>query len=93
MKHDLKIWPKYIREIIFGIKTFEVRKNDRGYQVGDILHLKEFDTDRNEYTGDSIYRKVTYILDDPQYVKEGFVIMSLGRVPIEEIKRLESNSA
>ena len=35
MKHNLKIKNKYYDAIRNGTKTFEIRKNDRNYQVGD----------------------------------------------------------
>lgn len=37
--HDLKLSDKYFNDVKNGIKTFEIRNNDRGYQVGDILVL------------------------------------------------------
>ena len=40
--HELKIWPQYFDAIASGIKTFEVRKDDRGFAVGDTLVLKEW---------------------------------------------------
>jgi hypothetical protein len=43
MKHILKIWPQYYCRVADGSKTFEVRNNDRGFQPGDIVFLKEWD--------------------------------------------------
>lgn len=43
MEHELKIWPKYYCRVADGSKTFEVRENDRGFQPGDIVILREFD--------------------------------------------------
>jgi hypothetical protein len=43
MKHDLKIWPQYFVEVAAEQKTFEIRKNDRDYQVGDVLRLREWE--------------------------------------------------
>ena len=41
MKHHyLKILPEYYEAVKSGDKTFEVRKNDRDYQVNDVLHLQ-----------------------------------------------------
>lgn len=37
MKHTLKIQQCYLIHILEGTKTFEVRKNDRDYQVGDVI--------------------------------------------------------
>ena len=35
MIHQLKIEPDYFKKIVEGVKTFEVRKNDRDFHVGD----------------------------------------------------------
>jgi hypothetical protein len=43
MKHELKIWPQYFCRVLDGSKTFEVRKNDRGFQPGDHVVLHEYD--------------------------------------------------
>lgn len=37
--HDLKIWPEHYRNVKAGTKTFEIRRNDRGYQKGDYVEL------------------------------------------------------
>ena len=42
MTHELKIWPQYFCRVADGSKTFEVRENDRGFQPGDIVVLKEY---------------------------------------------------
>lgn len=42
MKHELKIWPQYYCRVADGTKTFEVRKNDRGFQPGDTVILREW---------------------------------------------------
>lgn len=75
MVHELKILPEYFQEIIYGRKTFEVRYNDRNFKVGDTLLLREWQD--GAYTGKAIERKVTYILDDPKYIKRGFVVMAI----------------
>lgn len=43
--HELKIWPVYYQAVRNGSKTFELRKNDRGFQKGDRVVLREFDPD------------------------------------------------
>lgn len=77
MRHDLKILPEYFNDVWEGKKTFEIRKNDRDYQVGDFLVLKEWEGE--EYTGSAIVVEVTYIFDDAKYVKEGYVILGFKR--------------
>lgn len=73
--HYIKILPEYYRAVERGEKTFEVRFNDRNYQKYDCLHLQEWTNDG--YTGREITAEVTYVLDDTKFCKEGFVIMSI----------------
>ncbi len=73
---DLKIEPKYFEAQEKGNKNFEIRKNDRGYQVGDLLFLHEYED--SQYTGRLLVRKVTYITSYKQ--KEGYVV--LGTKPV-----------
>lgn len=81
MTHELKILPEYYRAVIERRKTFEVRKNDRNFKVGDKIRLREFDPDyKLKYTGREWYGKITYILKSPIYCKKGYVIMSIKEV-------------
>lgn len=41
-RHELKTWPDSFEAIVRGEKRHEVRKNDRGFAVGDELVLREF---------------------------------------------------
>lgn len=41
--HTLKTLPEFFDASKRGVKPFEVRKNDRDFQVGDVLELVEFD--------------------------------------------------
>jgi len=77
MDHDLKILPQYFLEVKSENKTFELREDDRDYNVGDNLRLLEFDY--GEYTGRECNREITYILRDvEQYgLKRGFVILGM----------------
>ena len=72
--------PEYYRAIERKEKTFEVRRNDRNYQKYDVLHLQEWAGD--SYTGREITAEVTYILDNPDYCKEGYVVMSIKIITI-----------
>lgn len=53
MKHELKIWPQYFERVKDGSKTFEVRNNDRGFQTGDEVVLREYVHEDQRYTDDS----------------------------------------
>ncbi|WP_373879805.1 ASCH/PUA domain-containing protein [Levilactobacillus brevis] len=75
MTHELKIQPEYFNAVLMETKTFEIRKNDRGYKVGDVLILKEWVPDTKRYTGKELARKVTYITGYQQ--KPGYVVMAI----------------
>ena len=78
MIHELKCNPEYFREIFTRNKNFEVRNNDRNYQVGDILILREYEPKNLEYTGAETKRRVTYILPVGLFgIEKGFVVMSI----------------
>lgn len=76
--HELKTLPGYYMALIGDRKTFEVRKKDRDYKVNDILILKEWNQDKG-YTGNEQRRKICYILDNPDYCKEGYVILGMKK--------------
>lgn len=88
MIHKLKLNSCYYDDSASGIKTFEIRKNDRDFKVGDILELREwiwsgFDG-KGTYTGNVHWKVITYILDDEEYLYEGFVCLAVS--PIAEPK-------
>lgn len=61
--HELKSWPDFFEPILSGAKKFELRINDRDFQVGHILRLREYDDRKGQYTGREITKRVTYLLD------------------------------
>lgn len=81
MKHELKILPCYFQDVWDGKKTFELRRDDRDFQVGDLLILREWDNMTQMYTGSALVVEVTYILRNaPQYgLENGYCIMSIKR--------------
>lgn len=42
MEHDLKTAPEHFEAVWSGAKTAELRKDDRGFSVGDVLRLREW---------------------------------------------------
>lgn len=72
--HDLKIQTQYFNAIQIGTKTFEIRENDRDFQVGDVLYLREFDL-LEGYTDRVLKRRISYITDYAQ--QENYVVMSI----------------
>ena len=79
MEHKLKTYPVFFADIEFGAKTFEIRKNDRNYQVGDVLRLEEYEPLTNKYSGDFLLVQVTYTicLDGIPDIPDGFIGMSI----------------
>lgn len=77
MIHELKTLQKYFDAVANGDKTFEVRKNDRDYHVGDFLALNEITEIEKKYTGRCCLLRITYILTAEEYVKPGYAILSV----------------
>lgn len=86
MEHELKCWPAFFERLVDGSKTFEVRKDDRGYQRGDTLHIREWDKGKpvpghvsGDYTGREARFEVGFVLrSGPGFVlPDDFVVMSL----------------
>lgn len=77
VRHDLKIWPQYFDAVASGDKTFEWRKDDRDYRVGDTLRLREWLPDRERYTGREITKRVSYILRGNGF-PEGYAVLALA---------------
>lgn len=70
MIHELKIHPQYYCRVADGSKTFEVRNNDRGFQNGDTVILKEWNPEPVNTSGNpqgftgspNLIFKIGYIL-------------------------------
>ena len=76
--HILKTWPVYFDALWDGQKTFEIRKNDRGYQAGDRLVLQEYDPERGAYLDREIHADVTYRMPGGRWgVAEDYCVMAL----------------
>ena len=81
--HKLKILPEYFQALASGAKTFECRKDDRNFAVGDELILREWNPDRHEETGWTTHRRVSYIMRGGKFgLQDGYVIMGLA--PVED---------
>ncbi len=80
--HYLKTWTQFFKDVQSGAKNFEIRKNDRNFQVGDTLILEEFDPVKKVCTGAWIPKLITYKLNDSRFVKEGFVALGMKDIKI-----------
>ena len=69
-EHMLKTDPAVFQDVLDGSKTFEIRFNDRGYQIGDLIVLKETKFTGQQmksgqplaYTGREIQKRISYVL-------------------------------
>jgi len=92
-EHTLKTWPAYFDAVKRGEKTFEIRRDDRGFQKGDILVLQrtrpdclsevEYQFGRSEMSGNpaaryELRKRIGYVLTGGQFgIEPGFVVMAL----------------
>lgn len=83
--HDLKCWPEPYAATKSGKKTCEIRLDDRGFQVDDILLLREWNPTTKSYTGDQLYRQVTHIerLSDWMSPPSAYVVMSVREANVD----------
>jgi uncharacterized protein DUF3850 len=80
--HQLKTLPEYWEALAAGIKTFDVRPDDRGFAVGDTLVLYRFDPAAASQECPELTFRVGYILGGGQFgVKAGYVILGLTAAP------------
>jgi hypothetical protein len=81
MTHTLKTWPEYWDAVDCGDKTFEVRRDDRNFKVGDTVQLIRWDKAILP-ANDGHYcctRRIVYILHGDRFgIEPGYVVMGLG---------------
>lgn len=92
--HILKIKDEYFDAVLKGYKTFELRKNDRDFQVGDLIHFIR--TDGDEYgflfiNGEKIFARelsyqIIYILKDvPEFgLDKDYCILGIKQLEVKE---------
>ena len=80
--HELKIWPACFRAVEEGQKPFDVRENDRNYEVGDALILREYEPETEQYTGRSTTRWISYLLSGGVFgVQDGWCVIGFSTQP------------
>lgn len=84
MVHELKTWSHYFNLVKSGEKPFELRKNDRGFLAGHELLLREYNQHTQTYTGQTLRRKITCVLEGNEAeqfgLQPGYCIMGLAEI-------------
>lgn len=96
--HILKTWPVYFAALADGRKTYELRRDDRGFEVGDVLRLREWDPRMGTqfgpggYTGREVQRVITHVLRDaPGFgLADGYALLSLAARPSADTETLRA---
>ncbi len=79
--YEVKTAPSYFEAAMAGKKMFELRKNDRNYQVGRKLLQKEFKD--NEYTGRELLQEITYLLEGYTGLEDGYCILGVKNIDMK----------
>lgn len=80
--HDVKLGTTFFDDVKTGRKTFELRKNDRGYKEGDTIVMHEYKDGTT--TGRAIEKKIVYMLEGFAGLEDGYCILGLGEVKAGE---------
>jgi hypothetical protein len=89
MIHELKTWPTPFQAVADGRKEFELRKDDRGFEIGDEVLLREFtpadywdpeEPKKDEYSGKILHRRIKYLLRNFDGIKKGYCILGLEKI-------------
>jgi len=83
--HNIKVLDVFADDILFGIKSFEVRFNDRMYQTGDIINYTVVDDVGKmvEHPLSKKYFQITFVLSGWR-LKEEYVTFAQKMLEEEE---------
>lgn len=75
--HFLKTEQPFFDALLEERKTFEIRKNDRSFNPGDVLVLREY-----PYTKRWIIAEIFYVLESKDFegIKEGYCVLGLSQL-------------
>ena len=77
--HDLKTWPEPFNLSLGGLKPFEIRVDDRGFEPGHLLCLQEWEPFSRAYTGRELLRRVSCVIRTagPVPLPNGLVVLGV----------------
>ena len=85
MLHQLKIKQCYLCHILEGGKTFEIRKNDRDFQVGDtirFLPLEDGEYDAYKITSPIPEYRINYVMSDFSGLQQNHVGLAITPINV-----------
>lgn len=88
----VKTWPVWFDLTITRKKDFEIRKDDRDYQDGDILRQREFDPELKEYSGRVAISRITCTLRNLPGLAAGYVLIGAFFISMEPAKKKEEEN-
>ena len=84
--HTIKIDPQWFDRVANGTKRVEIRRADRDYQIGDQLHMYEYEmtalASRN--TGRAVVVNVTHVLYSVPGLSVDYVALSISNPQVHE---------
>ena len=83
MIHRIKIRESFADAVYRGDKSFEVRKNDRGYQAGDYVRFTVlYDSDGLDMISHPLHERIyviTYVLSG-RGIEDGYVVFGIKEI-------------
>lgn len=84
MIHELKCHPIPFRDVVKGLKSYEIRVNDRGFTVGDSMLLREWDPLEEKYTGSELAADVVHMIEGSYGLPPGLCVMGISVMDIHD---------
>jgi hypothetical protein len=89
MKIEKKLWPERFEQVLSGTKKSDVRLADFEVRPGDLLILREWDPEKEDYTGRMLEREISLVTktkglkvgSEEEIVKFGFQVLSFSDPP------------
>lgn len=74
--HELKTVHPHFDHVCSGAKRAEIRRDDRGFAVGDVLVLREYDPATDSYSGRRVEVRITHVLSGFAGLAPGYAALS-----------------
>ena len=80
--HKLKSSPFFFGLMEVGIRTFDVRLNERKFSAGDVVDFHEYNLEEERFTGRTKVFRIKYVEANlTGGLKDGHVVIGLEKIP------------